>query len=291
MSTEWKLVPVEPTDEMNRAGMRWLTGIQHMRAGDRRNALNEAFKAMLAAAPQPPAGEPEARQGLEYPSEDELIANGLGYPISKVDAVKLHYAGFRSPVITVLEVWEAIGHDITRNPDKQELFESLRFMTEICEAHGNDMPAPQPPVGGEPSARVIHAILNCGITHLEDGRKVVSLDAVERALETNTSAYTTLDAELDTAKQALFQAQEAAKALAAERDALQSELTKAREWAVERWKDEVSQRPLQNIHRRSFDDTWRQVITRLGGDHRELCGPTHDELLAHKSAPADTGGN
>ncbi|MBD1602409.1 hypothetical protein [Pseudomonas typographi] len=72
--------------------------------------------------------------------------------------------------------------------------------------------APQPPVGGEPSARVIHAILNCGITHLEDGRKVVSLDAVERALETNTSAYTTL---------------------AAERDALQSELTKAQELLAE----------------------------------------------------------
>lgn len=52
----WKLVPVEPTEEMNKAGLRWLTGIQHMRANDKRNALGEAFKAMLAAAPQPPAG-------------------------------------------------------------------------------------------------------------------------------------------------------------------------------------------------------------------------------------------
>uniref|UniRef100_A0AAU6W2U1 Uncharacterized protein n=3 Tax=unclassified bacterial viruses TaxID=12333 RepID=A0AAU6W2U1_9VIRU len=55
MSNEFKLVPVEPTDEMNKAGMRWMTGFQHMRAGDKRNALNEAFSAMLAAAPQPPA--------------------------------------------------------------------------------------------------------------------------------------------------------------------------------------------------------------------------------------------
>lgn len=52
----WKWVPVEPTAEMNKAGMRWLTGIQHMRAGDKRSALNEAFKAMIDAAPVPPAG-------------------------------------------------------------------------------------------------------------------------------------------------------------------------------------------------------------------------------------------
>ena len=78
-----------------------------------------------------------------YPSEAELIASGLGYPIGKEDAVKLHYAGYRSEVITVLEAWEAIGHDIHINPDKQELMESLRNMAEICAANGSDMPAEQ----------------------------------------------------------------------------------------------------------------------------------------------------
>lgn len=78
-----------------------------------------------------------------YPSEAELIANGLGYPIGKEDAVKLHYAGYRSEVITILEAWEAIGHDIHINPDKQELMESLRNMAAICAAHGFDMPAEQ----------------------------------------------------------------------------------------------------------------------------------------------------
>ncbi|MBD1602267.1 hypothetical protein [Pseudomonas typographi] len=112
--------------------------------------------------------------------------------------------------------------------------------------------APQPPAGREPEVR----------GYVVAGSMFFDVEVIDRA------AYTTL---------------------AAERDALQSELTKVREWAVERWKDEVSQRPLQNIHRRSFDDTWRQVITRLGGDHRELCGPTHDELLAHQSAPAAKG--
>lgn len=52
------------------------------------------------------------------------------------------------------------------------------------------------------------------------------------------------------------------------------------EWAVSRWHAEVSQRPLVNAHRRSFDDTWRQVIRFAGGDDVALCGPRHDDLLA-----------
>ncbi len=51
------------------------------------------------------------------------------------------------------------------------------------------------------------------------------------------------------------------------------------EWAVSRWEAEVKNRPLQNIHRRSLDDTWRQVIRQYGGDDVGLCGPRHDELL------------
>ncbi|MFO6263101.1 hypothetical protein ACLBVP_33290, partial [Pseudomonas aeruginosa] len=75
------------------------------------------------------------------PSEDQLIAAGLSYPLAKEDAVKLWYSGFRSEVITVLEAWEAIGHDIGMNPSKGELLDSLRNMAAICNAHGNDMPA------------------------------------------------------------------------------------------------------------------------------------------------------
>lgn len=51
-------------------------------------------------------------------------------------------------------------------------------------------------------------------------------------------------------------------------------------WAVSRWEAEVKNRPLQNIHRRSLDDTWRQVIRHFGGDDAGLCGPPHDELLS-----------
>ncbi|OVZ31866.1 hypothetical protein CDO36_26040 [Pseudomonas aeruginosa] len=75
------------------------------------------------------------------PSEDQLIAAGLSYPLAKEDAVQLWYAGFRSEVVTVLEAWEAIGHDIGMNPSKGELLDSLRNIAAICNAHGNDMPA------------------------------------------------------------------------------------------------------------------------------------------------------
>lgn len=71
----------------------------------------------------------------ELPTEDDLEEAGLGYPRHKEEAVKLWYAGFRSEVITVLEAWEAIGHDIGMNPDKGELLASLRYMLEKCEAH------------------------------------------------------------------------------------------------------------------------------------------------------------
>ncbi len=52
------------------------------------------------------------------------------------------------------------------------------------------------------------------------------------------------------------------------------------DWAVERWNAEVKYRPMVNIHRRSLDDAWRQVLRYLGVDDRERLGPTHDELRA-----------
>jgi len=51
------------------------------------------------------------------------------------------------------------------------------------------------------------------------------------------------------------------------------------DWAVVQWKREVANRPLQNIHRRTLDGTWRQMVRKLGGDDLELLGPCHDDLL------------
>lgn len=49
-------------------------------------------------------------------------------------------------------------------------------------------------------------------------------------------------------------------------------------WAVSCWHAEVAQRPLVNVHRRTLDDTWRQVIRYFGGDPDKLLGPNHDTL-------------
>ena len=51
-------------------------------------------------------------------------------------------------------------------------------------------------------------------------------------------------------------------------------------WAVSRWNAEVANRPLVNVHRRTLDDSWRQVIRYFGGDPVKLIGPSHDDLLA-----------
>ena len=58
-----------------------------------------------------------------------------------------------------------------------------------------------------------------------------------------------------------------------------TDANKILDWAVGRWRAEVANRPLQNIHRRTLDDTWRQIIRHLGGDDAMLLGPRHDELL------------
>ncbi|MER8427780.1 hypothetical protein [Mesorhizobium sp. M1403] len=59
------------------------------------------------------------------------------------------------------------------------------------------------------------------------------------------------------------------------------------DWAVKKWRSEVENRPLQNVHRRSLDDTWRQVIRHFGGDDVALCGPPHDQLVADRGDKAD----
>lgn len=51
------------------------------------------------------------------------------------------------------------------------------------------------------------------------------------------------------------------------------------DWVVGCWHAEVAKRPLVNVHRRSLDDTWRQMLRHLGVDDRARIGPTHDELL------------
>lgn len=57
--------------------------------------------------------------------------------------------------------------------------------------------------------------------------------------------------------------------------AVQTKLDKLALWVLERWDDEVKNRPLENVYRRTLDNTWRQVYRKLTGE--ELPRPTHNE--------------
>ncbi|ESR68904.1 hypothetical protein T266_23125 [Pseudomonas aeruginosa VRFPA05] len=223
---------------------------------------------LTAQAEQAEAERPEG------PTEDELEAAGLGYPLHKEEAVKLWYSGFRSEVITVLEAWEAIGHDIGMNPDKGELLDSLRYMLEKCEAHD----AALAEVAG------LRSLLNSLLCYVE---RDIDRMRSDRDKSDNKEIY---DRSISLAMERLKAAQNAvfttepgcdtAVELAAQTTQAQHSVPELLEWAVGRWHAEVSLRPLINVHRRALDDTWRQVIRRLGGDTGLLCGPSHDELLA-----------
>lgn len=58
----WKIVPVEPTQSMNSAGY-----MRNLELGSAKRSADETYKAMLAAAPQPPAApahaHPERSEG------------------------------------------------------------------------------------------------------------------------------------------------------------------------------------------------------------------------------------
>lgn len=75
-------------------------------------------------------------------------------------------------------------------------------------------------------------------------------------------------------------------AWAAWRAALAAQEGGAVQWACERWRAEVANRPLVNTHRRALDTTWRQVVRHFGGDDVALLGPCHDDLV---SAQEGTG--
>lgn len=296
----------------------------------------------------------------EGPTEDELEAAGLGYPLHKEEAVKLWYSGFRSEVITVLEAWEAIGHDTGINPDKEELLDSLRYMLEKCEAHDaalaevaglrsllnsllcyveRDIDRMRSDRDKSDNKEIYDRSISLAMERLKAAQNAVFTTepgcdtAVELAAQTTQAQHSVPDGASDLCRflaklyceldglrysTAKLPAEQIADALifkwpvlqgarnqlnikriseqpydesklhsaiaamlaAAPGNSAQHSVPELLEWAVGRWHAEVSLRPLINVHRRALDDTWRQVIRRLGGDTGLLCGPSHDELLA-----------
>lgn len=61
------------------------------------------------------------------------------------------------------------------------------------------------------------------------------------------------------------------------------------QWACERWRAEVANRPLVNTHRRALDTTWRQVVRHFGGDDVALLGPCHDDLVSAQKGTGNDG--
>lgn len=57
------------------------------------------------------------------------------------------------------------------------------------------------------------------------------------------------------------------------------------DWAVRCWHEQVANRPLVNVHRRTLDSVWRQVIRFAGEDDMVLLGPRHDDMLDASGNP------
>ncbi|CAN5435290.1 hypothetical protein BH10PSE18_BH10PSE18_18660 [soil metagenome] len=117
-----------------------------------------------------------------------------------------------------------------------------------------------------------------------------AIDALNRATEAWNLAY--LDAALTTAEDFIRNARAAMKVEAAanavpstgEPSGNMVDRGTIVSYAVDRWLEQVKNRPLVNIHRRTLDDTWRLVIRDYGGDPNNLIGPSHDDLLAGGAA-------
>lgn len=57
------------------------------------------------------------------------------------------------------------------------------------------------------------------------------------------------------------------------------------DWAVKSWHEQVAHRPMENVHRRTLDSVWRQVIRFSGEDPQSIIGPSHDDLLHSEQKP------
>lgn len=117
MSQEWKLVPVEPTDEM-------------IRAGQHQEWTPDVYTAMLAAAPQPPAlgGEP----GI-----DRYDLDGFEDGLSKFeDGSWVHYDDHRAHLAPLLAEIERLNDK--SNADDQAT-EGLAKMMDRLEARNAEL--------------------------------------------------------------------------------------------------------------------------------------------------------
>ncbi|MBH3785078.1 hypothetical protein I5M01_29390 [Pseudomonas aeruginosa] len=306
--------PVEQAGGDERAALAHRSEFhQHLKECADEVATWPSYKREALTQPSPLQAEQAEAERPEGPTEDELEAAGIGYPLHKEEAVKLWYSGFRSEVITVLEAWEAIGHDTGINPDKEELLDSLRYMLEKCEAHDaalaraaeleKELAMTRDAASKGDAARHAAGGMEMEIQELkaklaeQAQHSAPEVFGLERyRVERTGQGFWPYCVRAGDGTRELFvghlkQCKRVAAQLATAFEdgkfiarlptvQAQHSVPELLEWAVGRWHAEVSLRPLINVHRRALDDTWRQVIRRLGGDTGLLCGPSHDELLA-----------
>lgn len=121
----WKLVPAEPTQQMLSEGAcaSCLPGPHYI--GE--NAAKTAYRNMLAAAPQPPAAEPE-RQPLTREQREEVITRAL----AAMDA-DLHLS-WRNAIITEVERAHHIGAEPARQSLTDEQMNGSAARTHMADA-------------------------------------------------------------------------------------------------------------------------------------------------------------
>lgn len=132
---------------------------------------------------------------------------------------------------------------------------------------------------------IIHALSVLLVAATQPGSRSHTLESAEELLRIVLSEHPDVKAAAAPKAVESEQARDAGTLPSA--DSYEAFQMNGRAWAANRWRLEVENRPMVNVHRRTLDDTWRQVIRYFEGDPDKLCGPSHDQLLgAASGAPA-----
>lgn len=190
-------------------------------------------------------------------SEPQMVSDAAPQPASEPGAAvaAIRYALNADEGIEFLRCWQHGQFDVCRNewPDAPK----------ECYAGADPLLAMMPQPASEQQA---------ALTNTEDVPLPITDDRGWHEL-----AYV-----LDQLRETGTYTDEEGEGIHALEDLLRAAPISVLQWAIGRWNAEVKDRPLVNIHRRTLDDTWRQVIRHCGGDPDALVGPNHSALLAAK---------
>ena len=129
----WKLVPVEPTDEMRAVGIE----DEGCTVTDGRKFCTDVYEAMLAAAPQPPVAEQPAAQDAEQRAFEDWLART--YPSGDVESVQRQweessdYADLHEPTKAQAAAQDALEEAASvLNSINKEASHEVQVGDEVC---------------------------------------------------------------------------------------------------------------------------------------------------------------